>query len=84
MRWEKKEGIKKENLESRKLGASGDYRMSSWNGLKRPPIVAHRGHFLRAPCSPIRTSTQAWQRPQMHSVQAYDSLSSEMPWQAAQ
>jgi hypothetical protein len=32
----------------------------------------------------MSTSTQAWQMPQMHSVQAYDSLSSEMPWQAAQ
>ena len=63
---------------------SGNYRISNWKGLNRPPMVAQRGHFLLAPCSPIRTSTQAWHRPQMHSVQAYDSLSSEMPWQAAQ
>lgn len=60
------------------------YLISNWNGLNRPPMVAQRGHFRRAPCSPMRTSTHAWHKPQIHSVQAYDSLSSEMPWHAAQ
>jgi hypothetical protein len=53
------------------------YLISNWKGLNRPPMVAHLGHFLRAPCSAMRTSTQARQIPQMHSVHAYDSLSNE-------
>lgn len=60
------------------------YLMSSWKGLYRPPIVAQRGHFLRAPCSDMRTSTQLEHSPQMHSVHAYEFLSKEIPWQAAQ
>jgi hypothetical protein len=60
------------------------HRMSSWKGLKRPPIVPQRGHFLLAPCSLMRMSTHAWQMPQMHSVQAYESFNTDMLWQAAQ
>jgi hypothetical protein len=44
--------------------------MSSWKGLNLPPTVAHRGHFRRAPCSAMSTSTQARQMPHMHSVHA--------------
>lgn len=58
--------------------------ISSWNGLNLPPIVAQWGHFLLAPCSAMSTSTQAWQRPQMHSVQAKLSLRRLIPRQAAQ
>lgn len=58
--------------------------MSSWKGLNRPPIVAQRGHFRRAPCSAIKTSTQAGQMPHTHSVQANDSFRNETDWHAAQ
>lgn len=60
------------------------YLMSSWKGLNRPPMVAQRGHFLRAPCSAMSTSTHVEHKPQMHSVQAYEFLSREILWQAAQ
>lgn len=65
-------------------GGGAIHLMSSWKGLNRPPMVAQRGHFLRAPCSAISTSTHAGHKPQTHSVQAYEFLRRDMLWQAAQ